>query len=53
MLGGLFALGVLDLSEQNLFGAMQERWTDRLVEINRTAYGLGHQAVSESLGEST
>jgi indolepyruvate ferredoxin oxidoreductase beta subunit len=51
MLGGLFALDVLDLQEQNLFGAMEERWTERLVEINRTAYGLGYQAVSSHLGE--
>jgi indolepyruvate ferredoxin oxidoreductase beta subunit len=51
MLGGLFALDVLDLQEQNLFGAMQERWAERLVEINRTAYGLGYQAVSNFLGE--
>jgi len=52
MLGGLFALGVLDLSEENLFGAMEERWTERLVEVNRTAYSLGYQAVSASLGET-
>lgn len=52
MLGGLFALGALDLSEQNLFRAMEERWTERLVTVNRTAYGLGYQAVSASLGET-
>jgi indolepyruvate ferredoxin oxidoreductase beta subunit len=51
MLGGLFALGVLDLQEQNLFGAMEERWAERLVDVNRTAYGLGYQAVSSYLGE--
>jgi indolepyruvate ferredoxin oxidoreductase beta subunit len=50
MLGGLFALDVLDLSEQNLFGAMQARWTERLVDVNRKAYGLGHQAISRHLG---
>jgi len=50
MLGGLFALGVLDLSEENLFGAMEERWTERLVEVNRTAYGLGYRTVRHLLG---
>ncbi|MFC2038124.1 indolepyruvate oxidoreductase subunit beta [Chloroflexota bacterium] len=53
MLGGLFALDVLDLSEQSLFGAMQARWTERLVDVNRKAYGLGFQAVSKHLGETT
>jgi indolepyruvate ferredoxin oxidoreductase beta subunit len=53
MLGGLFALGVLDLSEDNLFVAMEERWPQRLVEVNRKAYRLGHEAVSASLGEPT
>lgn len=52
MLGGLFALGVLDLPEQHLFAAMGERWTERLVEVNRTAYSLGYQAVSQVLGET-
>ena len=51
MLGGLFALGMLDMSEQNLFQAMEDRWPERLVNVNRRAYGLGYQAVSESLGE--
>jgi len=53
MLGGLFALGALALSEENLFRAMEERWTERLVEVNRTAYSLGYQAVSASLGKTT
>jgi indolepyruvate ferredoxin oxidoreductase beta subunit len=53
MLGGLFALGVVDLSEQNLFRAMEERWPDRLVEVNQAAYDLGYQAVSASLGDTT
>ena len=52
MLGGLFALGVLDLSEENLFGAMEERWTERLVKVNRRAYSLGYRTVSASLGET-
>lgn len=50
MLGGLFALGVLDLSEDSLFRAMDERWAERLVQVNRRAYDLGYQAVSASLG---
>jgi len=53
MLGGLFALGLLDLSEKSLFQAMEERWPDRLVEINRKAYALGYQAVLETMGEVT
>ena len=52
MLGGLFALGILDLFEENLFAAMEERWPERLVEVNRMAYGLGHRAASATLGES-
>ena len=52
MLGGLFALGILDLSEENLFAAMEERWPERLVEVNRKAYGLGHRAASATMGES-
>jgi indolepyruvate ferredoxin oxidoreductase, beta subunit len=51
MLGGLFALGVVDLSEDSLFVAMEERWTERLVALNRRAYGLGYKAVSAALGE--
>ena len=50
MLGGLFALGLLDLSEQSLFAAMAERWPDGLVQVNRNAYGKGFQAVAGSLG---
>jgi indolepyruvate ferredoxin oxidoreductase beta subunit len=50
MLGGLFALGLLDLPEQRLFEAMEARWPDRLVEVNREAYRLGFRAVSERLG---
>jgi len=52
MLGGLFALGALDMSEENLFQAMEDRWPERLVNVNRTAYSLGYQAVAESLGET-
>jgi len=52
LLGGLFALGVLDLAEENLFQAMEDRWPERLVTINRAAYGLGYQAVTESLAGS-
>jgi indolepyruvate ferredoxin oxidoreductase beta subunit len=53
MLGGLFALGLLGLSEKSLFQAMEELWPDRLVVINRKAYALGYQAVLETMGEAT
>jgi indolepyruvate ferredoxin oxidoreductase beta subunit len=49
MLGGLFALGLLGLSEENLLDAMRERWNERLVEVNRRAYRLGYEAVCSSL----
>jgi indolepyruvate ferredoxin oxidoreductase beta subunit len=52
MLGGLFALGILDLSEANLFAAMEKRWPEHLVQVNRKAYALGFEAVSASLGET-
>jgi len=52
MLGGLFALGLLDLSEEHLFSAMAERWPDRLVQVNRRAYDLGYQAVAAALDGS-
>ncbi len=51
MLGGLFALGLLDISEESLFDAMAERWSSRLVEVNRKAYNLGYQAVQKFIGE--
>ena len=52
MLGGLFSLGLIDLTEQSLFAAMEERWPRNLVEINRKAYDLGHRAVVGTLGEA-
>jgi indolepyruvate ferredoxin oxidoreductase beta subunit len=52
MLGALFALDLLDMSEQSLFAAMEDRWPERLVQVNRRAYDLGHQAVSAALGEA-
>ncbi len=52
MLGGLFALGLLDISEESLFDAMAERWPSRLVTVNRTAYDLGYQVVQKSIGEA-
>ena len=51
MLGGLFALGLLDISEESLFGAMAERWPSRLIAVNRKAYDLGYQVVLKSIGE--
>lgn len=47
MLGGLFALGVVDVREESLFQAMEERWPERLVQLNRVAYDLGYRAVQE------
>lgn len=52
MLGGLFALGVLDISEGSLLDAMAERWPTHLVEVNRRAYSLGYRAVQQFLGEA-
>jgi len=49
MLGGLFALGVVDISEESLFSAMADRWSSRLVEMNRKAYNLGYQAALKSI----
>ena len=51
MLGGLFALGQVNVTEENLFRAMEERWRSRLVEINRKAYQLGYQYVMDRKGE--
>jgi indolepyruvate ferredoxin oxidoreductase beta subunit len=51
MLGGLFALGEVDIPEENLFQAMEERWPSRLVEVNRKAYQLGYQYVLERKGQ--
>jgi indolepyruvate ferredoxin oxidoreductase beta subunit len=45
MLGALFGVGILELSEHHLFAAMEERWPARLVEVNREAYRLGFQWV--------
>jgi indolepyruvate ferredoxin oxidoreductase beta subunit len=47
MLGGLFALRKVDVTEKSLFRAMEERWSARLVEINRKAYHLGYDRVLE------
>lgn len=49
MLGGLFALGKTEVSEQSLLQAIEERWPARLVEINRKAYKLGHEHVSQKM----
>jgi indolepyruvate ferredoxin oxidoreductase beta subunit len=51
MLGGLFALGEVDVPEENLFQAMEERWPSRLVEVNRKAYQLGYQYILEHKGQ--
>jgi len=51
MLGGLLALGVVHITRENLFSAMEDRWPSHLVEVNRRAFDLGYQAVLESRGE--
>jgi len=48
MLGGMFALGEVDITEEKLFRAMEERWPSRLIEINRKAYGLGYEYILET-----
>lgn len=50
MLGGLFALGLTAVSEESLFRAMEERWSSRLVALNRVAYDLGYRTVREKMG---
>lgn len=50
MLGGLFALGLIDVSEESLFRAMEERWSAKLVDMNRVAYDLGYRTVEDSMG---
>jgi indolepyruvate ferredoxin oxidoreductase beta subunit len=47
MLGGLFALDLVNVAPEGLFKAMEERWPDQLVEVNREAYRLGYQAVRQ------
>ncbi|MBE9471308.1 MAG: indolepyruvate oxidoreductase subunit beta [Chloroflexi bacterium] len=53
MLGGLFALGVVDITAESLFQAMEDRWPSRLVELNRKAYELGYQAIQKSRGKNS
>lgn len=50
MLGGLFALGEVDVTEKSLFQAMEDRWPSQLIEVNRKAYQLGRQYVLERKG---
>jgi indolepyruvate ferredoxin oxidoreductase beta subunit len=50
LLGGLFALGLLDLSEEHLIAAMRDRWPERLIEVNTRAFDLGRQAVMAQMG---
>jgi indolepyruvate ferredoxin oxidoreductase beta subunit len=52
MLGGLFALGEVDVTEENLFRAMKDRWPSHLVEVNQKAYQLGYESVSSGKGET-
>jgi len=50
MLGGLLALGELDVTEESLFQAMEDRWSSHLVEVNQRAYQLGYQYAGEHKG---
>jgi len=50
LLGGLCALGLLDLSEENMIAAMRDRWPERLIEVNTRAFALGQQAVLTEMG---
>ena len=45
LLGGLLALGLLDLSEENLISAMRDRWPEKLIAVNTRAFELGKQEV--------
>lgn len=51
MLGGLMSLGLLDLSEEKLFKAMDALWPARIVQVNLEAYRLGYEQVARFLGE--
>lgn len=51
MLGGMFALGDVDTTEESLFLAMRDRWpSSQMLETNHKAYQLGYQYVSEHKG---
>jgi indolepyruvate ferredoxin oxidoreductase beta subunit len=52
LLGGLFALGLLDMSEENLVSAMRDRWPARLIEVNLRAFELGKQAVQSQVEQT-
>jgi indolepyruvate ferredoxin oxidoreductase, beta subunit len=51
LLGCLFALDVTGVNPESLFAAMRERWSERLFDINRRAYGLGWQVVMQKRSE--
>ena len=47
MLGCLFGIGILDLSEGSLFQTMGVRWSTQVSEINQRAFELGKQEVRD------
>lgn len=52
LLGGLFALDAVDISEANLFKTMENRWagkSEKLVKLNQEAYYLGKNAVLDMM----
>ena len=48
MLGCLFGIGILDLSEGSLFQTMALRWSKQVSEINQRAFELGRQEVRDT-----
>lgn len=49
ILGGLFALSILNITEESLFQAMEDRWPEKLVRTNQEAYRLGFAEVKLSM----
>ncbi len=49
VLGGLVALEVTPISQDDIFKAMQEKWKERLVKINQKAFQLGYDFVKSVL----
>jgi len=52
ILGGLFALGVVQISEQSILQAMEHRWAgrERLLAVNRLAFETGKQEIAAQVG---
>lgn len=52
MLGCLFALQLVDIDEDFLIEAMQERWNEKLVSLNQAAFLKGKLLVEQSASEN-